>query len=149
MARAFAVEDTGLGKTTTVKHTKNREYIDLDLSFAKKGSGDVYKKNAIASVKQALKVLLLTQRAEKPFSPFFGANLQEYLFELGDTRTLSDMRFAIEQNIKTFEPRINPNNLKIDLDFDEGNNLLNVQITFNVVNSSEEVTFTTQLNRLR
>ena len=69
MARAFAVEDTGLGKTTTVKHTKNREYIDLDLSFAKKGSGDVYKKNAIASVKQALKVLLLTQRAEKPFSP--------------------------------------------------------------------------------
>lgn len=149
MARAFAVEDTGLGKTTTVKHTKNREYIDLDLSFAKKGSGDVYKKNAIASVKQALKVLLLTQRTEKVFSPFFGANIQEYLFELGDTRTLSDIEFAIEQNIRTFEPRINPNNLKIDLDFDEGNNLLNVHITFNVVNSREEVTFTTQLNRLR
>jgi len=149
MARAFSVEDGGLGKTTTVKHTKNREYIDLDLSFAKKGSGDVYKKNAIASVKQALKLLLMTQRAEKPFSPFFGANLQTYLFELGDTRTISDIRFAIEQNIRTFEPRINPNNLKIDLDFDEGNNLLNVKIIFTVVNSSEEVTFTTQLNRLR
>lgn len=149
MARAFSVEDGGLGKTTTVKHTKNREYIDLDLSLAKKGSGDVYKKNAIASVKQALKLLLMTQRAEKPFSPFFGANLQSYLFELGDTRTISDIRFAIEQNIRTFEPRINPNNLKIDLDFDEGNNLLNVKIIFTVVNSSEEVTFTTQLNRLR
>jgi len=149
MARAFSVEDGGLGKTTTVKHTKNREYIDLDLSFAKKGSGDVYKKNAIASIKQALKLLLMTQRAEKPFSPFFGANLQSYLFELGDTRTISDIRFAIEQNIRTFEPRINPNNLKIDLDFDEGNNLLNVKIIFTVVNSSEEVTFTTQLNRLR
>ena len=149
MARAFSIEDGGLAKTTTVKTTKNREYIDLDLSFTAKGNGDVYKKHSLAAVKQALKLLLMTNRTEKPFSPYHGANLQQYLFELGDKRTVGDIQFAIEQNIKTFEPRINPKTLRVLVDFDEGNNLLDIKVIFSVVNSNETVEFTTQLNRLR
>jgi phage baseplate assembly protein W len=149
MARAFSIEDGGTGKTTTVKTTKNREYIDLDLSFAKKGSGDVYKKTSLAAIKQSIKLLLMTNRTEKIFSPYHGANLQQYLFELGDRRTISDIKYAITQNIKTFEPRVDPKTLKVLPVFDEGNNTLEVTIIFNVVNSNESVEFTTQLNRLR
>lgn len=149
MARAFSVEDGGLAQTTTVKATKNREYIDLDAAFAAKGSGDVYKKNSVASVKQALKILLMTNRTEKPFSPYFGANLQDYLFELADNRTVSSMIDAIKENIRVFEPRIDSRTVKVYPDLDDNNNSLTLTILFNIVNSSEEVEFTTRLNRLR
>lgn len=149
MARAFSIEDGGLSKGSTVKATLNREYVDLDLSFAAKGSGDVYKKNSVASVKQALKVLLMTNRTEKPFSPYFGANLQAYLFELIDSKTTNDMTFAIEQSIKTFEPRINPRTLRIYPTVSADENTVTITIVFNIVNSTEEVEFTTRLNRLR
>jgi len=91
----------------------------------------------------------MTNRTEKIFSPYHGANLQQYLFELGDRRTISDIKYAITQNIKTFEPRVDPKTLKVLPVFDEGNNTLEVTIIFNVVNSNESVEFTTQLNRLR
>lgn len=149
MARAFSIEDGGTGKTTTVKTTKNREYIDLDLSFTAKGSGDVYKKTSLAAIKQSIKLLLMTNRTEKIFSPYHGANLQQYLFELGDRRTISDIKYAITQNIKTFEPRVDAKTLEVIPVFDEGNNTLDVTVIFNVVNSNESVEFTTQLNRLR
>lgn len=149
MARAFSIEDGGLANSTTVKATNNREYIDLDLSFAAKTSGEVYKKISVASVKQALKILLMTNRTEKPFSPYFGANLQEQLFELADTFSTNQMIFAIEQNIKTFEPRINPSTLEVIPEIAPDQNSITLTIVFNIVNSNQEVEFTTRLNRLR
>lgn len=149
MSRAFSIEDGGLAQTSTVKATQNREYIDIDLSFAAKGSGDVYKKNSVASVKQALKNLLMTNRTEKPFAPYFGANLQEILFELADQNSSREITFAIIENIKAFEPRIDPSTVKIFPDVAPDNNTLNITIIFNVVNSSKTIEFTTRLNRLR
>lgn len=149
MAQAFSIEDGGLAKTSTVKATLNREYIDLDATFAAKGSGDVYKKTSIASVKQALKILLMTNRTEKPFSPYFGANLQDYLFELADTRSVLSMQTAIKDNIIAFEPRINPMTIRVSTDLDPDNNSVTITIVFNMVNSNEDVEFTTRLNRLR
>ena len=149
MSRVFSIEDGNLAQQFTVKTTNNREYVDIDNSFAFKGSGDVYKKTGAASVKQAIKTLLMTNRAEKPFSPYFGANLNSYLFELADRYTQNEVRFAIEENIKTFEKRVNPDTLKIFTDLDPDNNTLSVTIIFNIVNSNETVEFTTRLNRLR
>lgn len=149
MAQAFSIEDGGLAKTSTVKATLNRDYIDLDATFAAKGSGDVYKKTSIASVKQALKILLMTNRTEKPFSPYFGANLQDYLFELADTRSVLSMQTAIKDNIVAFEPRINPMTIRVSTDLDPDNNSVTITIVFNMVNSNEDVEFTTRLNRLR
>ena len=148
-SRAFSIEDGNLSAQTTLSATKNREYIDVDMSFAKKGSGDVFKKTSAASVKQALKNLLLTNRTEKPFSPYYGANLQQYLFELADETTEGELQIAIENNIRAFEPRINPDNLRVNVDADPDNNTLNITIVFTIRNSNETVEFTTRLNRLR
>jgi phage baseplate assembly protein W len=149
MARAFSIEDGGLAKTSTVKATLNREYIDLDATFAAKGSGDVYKKNSVASVKQALKILLMTNRTEKPFSPYFGANIQEYLFELADNTTVLSMQTAIRDNIIAFEPRIEPRTIRVFTDLDADNNSITITVIFNIVNTTEDIEFTTRLNRLR
>jgi len=149
MARAFSIEDGGLGNFSTVKSTQNKEYVDIDLSFAAKGAGDVYKKNAVSSVTQSLKNLLMTNRTEKPFSPYFGANLNSYLFELLDQGTVNEMQNAIVQNIEVFEPRINPNTLQVIPEADINGNSVTLTIIFNIVNSSKTVEFTTRLNRLR
>lgn len=148
-SRAFSVEDGNLSNQSTLKATKNREYIDLDLSFAKKGSGDIFKKTSAASVKQALKLLLMTGRTEKPFSPYFGADLGTYLFELADNQTVVDIEFAIRENIRAFEPRVNIQTLKINTDVSPDTNSISITLIFNIVNSSETVEFTTRLNRLR
>ena len=148
-SRAFSVEDGNLSNQSTLKATKNREYIDLDLSFAKKGSGDIFKKTSAASVKQALKLLLMTGRTEKPFSPYFGADLGTYLFELADNQTVIDIEFAIRENIRAFEPRVNIQTLKINTDVSPDTNSISITLIFNIVNSSETVEFTTRLNRLR
>jgi len=149
MARAFSVEDGNVGKQSTARSTKNREYIDIDLSFAAKGAGDVYKKTAVASVKQSLKTLLLTNRTEKPFSPYFGANLNLYLFELADNSTVNAMKRAIIENIRVFEPRIDPLTVEVLTDLEPDQNSLTITIIFNIVNSLEKSEFTTRLNRLR
>lgn len=149
MARAFSVEDGGLGNFSTVKSTSNTEYIDIDLSFAAKGAGDVYKKNSVAAVTQSLKNLLLTNRTEKPFSPYFGANLNSYLFEMLDQGTVNEMKNAIIQNIRVFEPRINSDTVQVIPDADINGNSLTLTIIFNIVNSSKTIEFTTRLNRLR
>ena len=147
-SRAFSLEDGNL-TGTTVRASSNREYLDLDIAFAAKGAGDVYKKEALASVKQALKLLLMTNRTEKPFSSSFGANMQSYLFELADKQTVSDINFAIRENIRVFEPRINPRTVQVKTNLDADNNSLEITIIFQVINSVDQVEFTTRLNRLR
>lgn len=148
-SRVFSVEDGNLSGQTTIATTQNREYVDLDLAFEAKGSGDIYKKTGAASVKQALKLLLMTNRTEKPFSPYFGANLQEMLFELADTQTASEVQFAIRENIRVFEPRIDNTSLDIRTSLTPDQNTMTITIIFNIVNSNETVEFTTRLNRLR
>lgn len=149
MSRVFSIEDGSLDSPFTVKTTNNRDYIDIDNSFAAKGSGDVFKKTNASSVKQAIKTLIMTNRTEKPFSPYFGANLQSYLFELADRSTAREVQFAIEENIRVFEKRVNPATLRVSTDVDADNNSMSVQIIFTIVNSNETVEFTTRLNRLR
>ena len=57
--RAFSIEDGNIGNTSILT-AKNNVYVDLDLTFAKKGSGDIFKKQHGAAVKQAIRNLLLT-----------------------------------------------------------------------------------------
>ena len=77
--RAFAVEDGNIGSKQVIT-SKPKFSKDIDLSFTKKASGDIFKKEHAAAVKQAVKNILLTNFAEKPFLPRYGANLNSLLF---------------------------------------------------------------------
>ena len=149
MARAFSVEDGGLNKTSTVKSSRAREFLDIDLSFTPKSAGDLYKKTSVSSVKQALRNILLTQRTEKPFAPYFGANLREYLFEHADYITENKMNSAIIESIRAYEPRINPQTVKVYSKMEPDANAITLTIIFNIQNSTAEEEFTTRLTRLR
>lgn len=145
--RAFAQEDTNL-QSATVTTSRLREYIDIDLSLAvKPTSGEVYKKTDAASVKQAIKTLVLSNRFEKPFRVDFGGDVRGQLFELADYGTDSIIESNIIESIERYEPRARILDLIVDLQPDR--NSLSVTLKFEVVNTSEEVELTTTLARLR
>lgn len=148
--RALSIEDGNLGSSTTLSGTRNREYLDIDLSFEPRPTtGDIYKKHNANAVKQAVKNLLMTNEGEKPFSPYYGANLNSFLFELAEVGAENDIIFNIRENIRVFEPRVNYRTLEVDVNIKPDYNAIAVTVIFQVVNTNETVEFTTRLNRLR
>ena len=73
MGKVFAQEDGNL-EVIPITATRSKTYKDIDLTFTARTSGDIFKKNDAASVKQAVKNLLMTNRSEKPFDNYYGAN---------------------------------------------------------------------------
>ena len=145
-SRAFSIEDGNIGNKSILT-SRREEYLDIDLSFAKKGSGDIFKKSSAAAVKQAVRNLLLTNFAEKPFLPRFGADLNSMLFRLSsdiDDDTLED---DIINAIETFEPRARVLNIKSNISPDT--NEVNITVTFQIINTSEEAFVDVSLTRLR
>ena len=106
MAKIFSAEDGNL--STSVRVVRDRLYSDFDLTFEANttSGGDVYGKTDAASVKQAIKTLLLTNRFEKPYRPQFGADLGGLLFNLADADTGEEISSAIKSAIERYEPRV-------------------------------------------
>jgi len=144
--KVFSVED-GNQQTTSVVTARKRLYKDIDLSFAKAPSNDVYKKTDLASVKQAIKNLLLTNNFEKPFNPKFGANIRALLFDLADSRLENSAREKIEFAIATYEPRVQIMKIKVEPEPDR--NDVRIQVSLKIRNSSTTFDISTSLNRLR
>jgi len=146
VAKAFSIED-GDQQGLTLVGARKRVYSDIDLTFARKINGDVFKKQNAAAVKQSVKNLLMTNYAEKPFQPFFGGNLNDFLFELNDGIDDEDIEDRVETAIRTYEPRADVLNVKVISNPD--NYDISVTVTFKVVSTSEEVTLNLSLTRLR
>ena len=132
MARAYSTEDTNLSKSLI--SSRGTDYKDIDLAFAAKPAGDVFKKTDAAAVKQAVKNLLLTNRGEKPFQPDFGADLNEVLFNLDTEFDPDFVQDLIAEAIKNFEPRALV--LSVSVSTDGDNNRLDATVEFQVVNTS-------------
>jgi|TARA_R100000951_G_scaffold95796_1_gene84948 phage baseplate assembly protein W len=123
-------------------------FIDFDLKFTKTGDaphGLAVKKD-INSIRQSLVNLILTRPGEKGFSPEFGTNVVDLLFEnfspVQMIRIQEDMRDAIQQ----FEPRVN----FIGLDFDTSNldsNMVSINVQFKLVNEQTLREITVELER--
>jgi phage baseplate assembly protein W len=126
----------------------NRIYSDLDLSFgAHPITGDVVKKYDVNSVKQALKVLILTQYYERPFQPKLGSPVYGMLFDQVDTITANSLKLRIELLINKFEPRVRSQQVDVVPLYDE--NAFEITMYFYVIGVADPVTFSTILKRSR
>ena len=146
MATKLAAED-GFLEVSTLIGTRSRLYKDIDLTFANKPSGEIFKKEDAAAVKQAVKNLMLTNYFEKPFQPLFGGNLREMLFDLADDDAEEDIEDRIKNAISIFEPRAQALNVTAVATPDR--NSIRVTVEFRVINTQETVAVTTVLARLR
>jgi len=144
--RVLSTEDGNLQKSTLIS-SRAVDYLDIDLTFAKRPSGDIYKKKDAAAVKQSIKNLLLTDFYEKPFQPFYGANLRAMLFELADEDTEDEVEENIRNAINKYEPRAEILTITVNVLPDQ--NDMRVSVYFKIISTQETVTFTTNLSRLR
>jgi len=144
--RAFAIEDGNLSvKPITAK--RERTYKDIDLTFAKRPSGDIYKKTDAAAVKQSVKNLLLTNRREKPFLPSYGGNLSAFLFSLDTEFDADEIKEEIEREVAKYEPRARV--LDVVANISGEYHSAHVTVTFQVLNTFEEFTVDLTITRLR
>ena len=146
MATKLAAEDIRLG-TSSILGSRTKIYKDIDLTFAAKPSGEIFKKTDAAAVKQAVKNLMLTNHFEKPFQPRFGANLRDLLFDLADEDAEEDIEERCINAINVFEPRAQALNVTAIAKPDR--NSIAVVVEFRVINTEELVKFTSTLARLR
>ena len=145
-AKSFSIEDGNL-QSKSINTSRQRTYKDIDLSFTPKASGEIYKKTDAAAVKQAVKNLLLTNRMEKPFDPYFGGNLSSFLFSLSDDFDEDECKEIIISAIEAYEPRAVVRDVNVTIVPDR--NDVKVAVTFQVVNTAELVTVDVSIARLR
>ena len=145
--RAYAAEDGNLN-TKSVAVAVNKTYKDIDLSFTRRPSGDIFKKTDAASVKQGVKNVLLTRVYEKPFNLDFGTRLNDLLFSL-DTEFDDDeeIRDEITRAIAKFEPRARVVNISTTINGEQHE--ARATITFQIVNTAETFAIELNLARLR
>ncbi len=144
--RAFSIEDGNIGNTSILT-AKDNVYSDLDLVFSKKGSGDIFKKQHAAAVKQAVRNLLLTNYSEKPFLPGFGGDLNSMLFRLSTDIDDDNLEDDIIKAIETYEPRAKV--LGVTTKVSPDNHEVKATVNFQVVNTLEESFVEISLTRLR
>jgi len=145
-AKAYSLEDGNLSNKPIIT-SQTKTYNDIDLSFKKKTTGDVFKKTDAAAVKQSIKNILLTNRLEKPFNPIFGGDLGRFLFSLDTEFDEDDVRDRIITAVSKFEPRASVRRVNVEIapDF----NSVLVDVVFQILATEEQDTLTVSLTRLR
>ena len=146
MAKVFSIEDGNIGKANLISARKIT-YADIDLSFANKPSGDIFKKEHAAAVKQSVRNLLMTNFSEKPFLPRYGGNLNSFLFSLNTEVDELALEEKIIETVEIFEPRASVKNVEVISN--DNRNEIAVTVTFQVLSTNEVITTEISLTRLR
>lgn len=90
------------------------------------GLGRFRSLNELDEIKQSVYLILTTRRGERPFRPKFGANLEQYAFEMLDTTTYNLIRREVVSTLQKWEPRIC--NIRVEFDHrpEEGRLIVNI-----------------------
>tara|TARA_A100001015_G_scaffold278875_1_gene339482 strand:+ start:418 stop:849 length:432 start_codon:yes stop_codon:yes gene_type:complete len=125
------------------------QYLDIDLSFKRNPiTNDVMTKKNVNAVNQSLRNLLLTNRFERQFSPSFGGNIYNSLFEPQDEFTTRDLEDRISRTITNFEKRVQI--VKVSVEYPElYQNSAKIQVIYVLIATDEEVTTTFTIERVR
>ncbi len=127
---------------------RQTQYKDLDFLFkVNPNIKDVPIKKGIHAVRQSVMNILNTNWGERPFKPFFGANLRAYLFENMNNITAAAMSSSIRLALTNYEPRIKI--LNINIRSKPEDNEIIITLTVQVISTSTIFDVQTSLERLR
>ena len=77
--------------------------------------GQAVMANDETNIKQSIQHIVSTVPGERIMHPKFGCHLANYLFEEMDSTRVSQMRKTVEDALLLYEPRINVENVDIDI----------------------------------
>ena len=123
-------------------------YKDIDTLFAAHpvtGKLNILTNNA--AVARSIKNLVLTNKGERPYQPFLGCDIRNQLFELNDGIVESEVEDVITECINQYEPRAELISVVANIKPDQ--HLVEVTVTFRVVNQTDPVSINLILERVR
>ena len=82
-------------------------------------------------IRQAIRIIIFTNRAERVMRPDFGAGLNEFIFESINTTTMALIETRVREALITWEPRIDVLDVTVTSDTSERNKLL-IDLTYRV-----------------
>lgn len=133
---------------TLTVNTKTRTYRDLDLNFiANPVTGDVSQLTGDAAVIRSVRNLIFSNFYERPFHPEIGSGVRGLLFEPLTPITMINLKNAIEEVIRNFEPRVRVDNIVVQGTADE--NRVQVLLRFFILNNTSPTQISVFLERVR
>ena len=125
-----------------------KQFADLDLSFTVNPfTKDLYLKTDEDAVKTAIKHLIRTKNFERSFHPEIGTQVHYLLFENFSSAVKLAMERTIIDSIEKYEPRVRLIDVQIEESVDTNNLIVN--IIFALKNTSNPVTISTLISRVR
>ena len=125
-----------------------KQYSDLDFIYKlNPNTGDISTKKGVNAIKQSVFNILRTNHGERPFNPFFGANLRSFMFENITNITAAAIASQVENALKNDEPRIEVLNVNVKTFPD--NNDVQITVTIQIIATSEVTNVETTLERIR
>jgi phage baseplate assembly protein W len=132
----------------TQTYNQQERYSDFLLSFDKNPqTGNLGRVINEQSIKQALKVLILTDLGERFYAPTLGSKLKATLFDPVDPATAELIRTTILQCIENNEPRVQV--IEVVVADDAANNRYAVNVIFNLINIPDVLQLDLLLKRVR
>ena len=89
----------------------------------------------------------MSNPGEKPFRPFYGAGLTQFLFENDDGLDVDEIQNVVAESVNRDEPRARVIGVKVTA-IPEANTL-RIRVAFKVVNTSTVEEISVDLTRLR
>lgn len=140
--------DYSVNEKKSVNVSQANLYADIPLAFiAHPNTKDIRPLTDINAVKQAVKILVLSNFVDRPFHPELGGNVTRYLFENANKFTAIALRDEILRLLKKNEPRITNTRVQIELNEEDNRLLATILFTIKTTGINTEVSF--YLDRIR
>jgi phage baseplate assembly protein W len=108
---------------------KKQTYADLPFFMSSNAfTRDINLIRDLSAIRQSIKNIIMTNNGERSFDFAFGGSLYEMLFENYTLEMILDVQSKIATNIKTYEQRVELNDIRI-LDNPEENSV-NIVVDF-------------------
>lgn len=127
----------------------SRTFRDLDLSFDPHPfTKDLLVKKDTEAIKNAIFNLINTRPYDRPFHPEIGCQIHSLLFENFTPVTQAVAEKSVFDVLSKFEPRIDIVQVSVTQSINDENEMV-VSVMFLYDNTSEPITVSTSLNRVR
>lgn len=129
-------------------NTNVRQFKDLDLNFTRHpATNDVATRVGDQAIIRSVRNLIYLGHYEKPFHPEIGSSVRQMLFENMTPLTAQNLKRAIEDVIRNFEPRVTLDDVVVQTR--EDLNRFDVSIQFYIVNNPTPTRINVFLERVR
>ena len=108
-------------------------HSDIDVDLTRNSfTGDVSLKQDIHAIRQAIQNILLTKRGERPFSRFFGSEIDRLLFENEDDFfTTITVKNRVKAAVNQIDKRVEFVDFIIDRELSTGDTIF-IEITYKI-----------------